>query len=101
MTAMTERMARAICAAAGDQPEMWERYEPQARAALEAMRAPTMGMQRAAYFAHGPYLETDADSIWTVMVKQALGEPTPQLFPPDDEIWKDARFAAFFAKGAA
>ena len=62
MTSIIERVARAICVAAGHDPDMthdihvpgdpvaghaWAGYRSMARAAIEAMREPTDAMQRA------------------------------------------------------
>lgn len=37
---MVERVARAICAAQTQTPDMWQAFLPEARAAVEAMKRP-------------------------------------------------------------
>jgi hypothetical protein len=78
---LVERVARAICTANGVDPDIehadkfgeilvnWMNFEPQARAAIAAMREPTEAMIKAGT-AHGG--QTNTDVIWQAMIDAAL-----------------------------
>ena len=86
MTYMIERVARAICVVQGHDPDepswrivgraglrpAWESYEPEARAALTAMRKPTEAMLQA--FVHQPM----GLAFWEAGIDAALTEPKPE-----------------------
>ncbi len=73
MSEMVERVARAICAAKGDDPDEkcedwmrefsgWRGYQKSARAAIEAMREPTKEMIVAADAKLEDCIDSDLDS---------------------------------------
>ena len=73
MSAMIERMARAICKSRGDD---WEREGPdgylhEAMAAIEAMREPTDAMKAAAVHAAMDTKGTVIAAIWSAMIGAA------------------------------
>lgn len=81
-----ERVARAICAAevkrlgyAGDPAffveGFWRDHEPAARAAIEALREPSEGMEEAAMPVLSQYPDEGRPrAIWEAMISQALSE---------------------------
>lgn len=92
MNEMIERVARAICAGCGDNPDSvgeppsdvypvaghafprWFAYRAAARAAIEAMRVPDEAMDNAGARLTGisPGM---ADTAWRAMIDAALTEP--------------------------
>jgi hypothetical protein len=96
MSAMVERVARALCKEDGlnpdgdwrsgdkvmltvalDHPERWRTYAAKARAAIEAMYEPTPEMVKAAddAFEELDYLEydgTEPGGVWRTMISAAL-----------------------------
>lgn len=82
MSEMIEKVARAICAAGHFDPDsllegqlgyagtgdrkFWTVFEPQARAAIEAMREPTLAMRKVCTF-------SQAEIVWPTMINAALG----------------------------
>lgn len=91
---MIERMARAMCEAAGNLPDEyaaffggktarhWQMMKPVARAALIAMREPTKAMLKAKapdddgneVGIDGYLDDLSADNIWRAMIDTALAE---------------------------
>lgn len=87
---MVERVARAICRAHGKwiEDESWHTYQDEARAAIEAMREPTMEMRNGVrpqeytikhYHGSGhhrsfPTLGSGPVQIWQDMIDAALSE---------------------------
>jgi hypothetical protein len=87
---MVERVARALCEANGVDPDTegpwelgdheykigWKFFESQARAAIEAMREPTLRMKCDGYLVPtGPEPDIDtAEAIWQAMIDAALSE---------------------------
>ena len=89
MSEMVERVARAICLASDwgkAHPEhvdkTWPAWEPEARAAIEAMREPTIkmasqGLKEWQCATDTGDLDTDAhdmELIWKAMIQAALGD---------------------------
>lgn len=100
MTTMIERVARALCVAAGHDPDRthdiyvegdpdagvaWAGYRREARAAIEAMREPTEAMVDAAcdvvvgfsgeYDDYNVYLGShEFNGVWTAAIDAALKE---------------------------
>ena len=85
MSEMTERVARVICVAAGDDPDgthgsrgilfsgqYWTLYDKDARAAIEAMLEPTVEMTDAAYAIEYPGEPAGFDDQWRVAIQAAL-----------------------------
>jgi hypothetical protein len=88
MTEMIERVARALCRAAGADPDVcvtcesippitfwvWENYTAKARAAIEAMRVPTREMLTAGEN-HTNFLSSDCNDFlkgWRAAIDAAL-----------------------------
>jgi hypothetical protein len=83
MSEMIERVARALCVAAGQDPDFnydphginrtddvrWRVNVTKARAAIEAMREPTEGMVYADTVKEWP---SDACAAWKAMIDEAL-----------------------------
>lgn len=83
---MVERVARALCVAAGHDPDSptcdvfslddpdciypWAGFRAQARAAIEAMREPTDEMKAVVYWVEN----SDLPSGWRAMIDAALQE---------------------------
>ena len=65
---MIERVAQAIKENGGDKWADWRYYEPQARAAIAAMREPTGEMIQASIRATGGFPKT----AWHAMIDAAL-----------------------------
>lgn len=90
MSEMVERVARLVCRAAGDYPDddefnflggepigkAWEKYIPNAREIIEAMREITDDMIR--QFSgpqYGVYGDVEATAIYRKMIDVALNSP--------------------------
>lgn len=88
---MIERVSRAICVAAGLDPDRhfassnyddgtaphklaWHEFQPEARAAIEAMRQPTDAMEKAAFanMDRNGYTIGNPASDYTAMIDTAL-----------------------------
>jgi hypothetical protein len=80
-TNMIERVARALCAADGHDPDgssfsscgdpYWEFYRIKAKAAVSAMREPTGAMVYAGFL---PDREATSAEVWPAMIDAALAE---------------------------
>ena len=79
---MLERCARALCDAQGVDPDgrtdgaeaLWERYVPEARAVLTALREPSKEMVEAAHTRLAD--EGDVSDIFTAMIDSLLNPQT-------------------------
>lgn len=69
---MIERVARAISKSRVDDDYHWREYRQEARAAIEAMREPSLMMQSAAL----PYVmrQHQTRDVWRSMIDAALSE---------------------------
>lgn len=101
MATMIERVARAICNAAGIDPDgkfkssdysartapheyAWHEFLPEARAAIEAMRDPTEGMLHAGRMkTTTEWIESGPDDVWGAMIEVAI----------KNEEWRDRLLA--------
>lgn len=74
---MIEKIARALCTIDGCDP-LWQRYERQARAAIEAMREPTEEMTRMGHYCAEGCTDDPCGKlpqhVWGTMIKAALSE---------------------------
>ena len=88
-TSIIERVARALCddtlkrwrSPIALKTEPWREFVPAARAAIEAMRAPTDDMARAGFSSDAfrtPMLRLEADfepkAVWQAMIDAALSQ---------------------------
>ena len=97
MSEMTERVARAICPAAGRDPDKihspavgvelpwWRIYEHQAVAAISALREPPPGFLCAAGTAHGECIH-GPDLTWKIGIALSLGVDPDRVL---DEALRD------------
>lgn len=81
---MLERVAKAICFAQTQSDDVWEAFRSEARAAIEAMRQPTLPMVRAGFHAIDDFeadydlrvvVDMRANACWAKMIDAILSHP--------------------------